>query len=212
MKIEHLMTRDVLTVAPEMPLKEVAALLTGNHISGAPVVDADGAVLGVVSEADILRKVEGVAPDVGGRLGWMLRRLDDELEKICARNAGEAMTTPPLTVRPTQQVSEAARLMADHRINRLPVVSRGKLVGIISRADVLRAFERSDDELEREIREDVLRGALWLSPDAFDVHVEEGVVELRGRVRTRQDADDVVRLVRRVPGVLDVAAELVTTA
>jgi len=212
MKIEVVMTRDVLTVAPETPLKEVAGLLTRNHVSGAPVVDEEGAVLGVVSEADILRKVEGFSPEVGGRLAWVLRRLDGELEKICARTAGEAMTTPPLTVRPTQQVSEAARLMADHRINRLPVMSRGKLVGIISRADVLRAFERSDDELEREIREDVLRGALWLAPETFHVHVEDGVVALRGRVRTRQDAEDVVRLVRRVPGVLDVSAELVPTS
>ena len=121
------------------------------------------------------------------------------------------MTSPPLTVRPTQQVSEAARLMVDNRINRLPVVARGRLVGIVSRADVLRAFERADEELEREIREDVLRGALWLVPESFDVHVEDGVVALRGRVRTRQDADDVVRLVRRVPGVLGVSADLLPT-
>jgi osmotically-inducible protein OsmY len=102
--------------------------------------------------------------------------------------------------------------MADHRINRLPVLSRGTLVGIISRADVLRAFERSDDELEREIREDVLRGAMWLAPETFRVHVEDGIVELHGRVGTRQDAEDVVRLVRRVPGVLDVSAELVPSS
>jgi CBS domain-containing protein len=211
MRVERVMTRDVLTVAPETPLKDVASLLTGNHISGAPVCDPEGAVLGVVSEADILRKVEGLSADLGGRLGWVLRRLDDELPKIAARTAGEAMTSPPLTVRPTQQVSEAARLMVDNRINRLPVVARGRLVGIVSRADVLRAFERADEELEREIREDVLRGALWLVPESFDVHVEDGVVALRGRVRTRQDADDVVRLVRRVPGVLGVSADLLPT-
>ena len=204
------MTRDVLTVAPELPLKDVAAILTRNHISGMPVVAADGTVLGVVSEADILRKAEGLPPNLGGRFRWLLRRVDGELGKVSARTAGEAMTAPALTIRKTQQVSEAAGLMITHRINRLPVVAQGELVGIISRADVLRAFERSDEELEREIREDVLRDALWLSPETFEVHVDDGVASLKGHVQSPQDADALVRFVRRVPGVVDVAAELTT--
>lgn len=212
MRVERLMTRDVLVVAPDTPLKDVAALLTGKHISGVPVCDATGAVLGVVSEADILRKTEGVPPEIGGRMRWLLRRVDGELAKVAARTAGEAMTSPALTIRPTQQVSDAARLMIEHRINRLPVVTGGRLVGIVSRADLLRAFERADDELEREIREEVLRGELWLAPEAFHVRVEDGVVTLRGLVRTREEADDVIRFVRRVPGVLEVSADLATTA
>ena len=212
MRVERVMTRDVCVVTPETPLKDVAALLTGRHISGAPVCDADGAVLGVVSEADILRKTEGLSPEIGGRMRWFFRRVDGELEKIAARTAGEAMTSPALTIRPTQQVSDAARLMIEHRINRLPVVAGGRLVGIVSRADLLRAFERADDELEREIREEVLRGELWLAPEAFDVRVEDGIVTLRGIVHTREEADDVIRFVRRVPGVLEVSADLATTA
>ncbi|HZR96702.1 MAG TPA: CBS domain-containing protein [Gaiellaceae bacterium] len=208
MRIERVMTRDVLTVAPETPIKEVASLLTSHRISGAPVCDADGAVVGVISEADILHRVEG-APELRGRLAWLFRQLDDGIPKLTARTAEEAMTAPALTVRPTQQVAEAAQLMLDHRVNRLPVVARGSLVGIVSRADVLRAFERPDVELEREIREDVLRGALWLTPETFDVRVVDGAASLRGRVPTRRDAEDVVRLVRRVPGVLSVSAELV---
>jgi CBS domain-containing protein len=204
------MTRDVIAAAPETPLKDVAVLLTGNRISGVPVCDPDGVVLGVVSEADILRKAEGLPPELGGRLRWLFRRVDGELGKVTARTAGEAMTSPALTIRPTQPVSEAARLMIGHRINRLPVVGGGRLVGIVSRADILRAFERDDSELEREIREDVLRGKLWLSPETFDVVVDEGKVTLRGCVLTRRDADDLVRFVRRVPGVLAVSAELVT--
>jgi CBS domain-containing protein len=204
------MTRDVIAAAPETPLKDVAVLLTGNRISGVPVCDPDGVVLGVVSEADILRKAEGLPPELGGRLRWLFRRVDGELGKVTARTAGEAMTSPALTIRPTQPVSEAARLMIGHRINRLPVVGGGRLVGIVSRADILLAFERDDSELEREIREDVLRGKLWLSPETFDVVVDEGKVTLRGCVLTRRDADDLVRFVRRVPGVLAVSAELVT--
>src|SRR5579864_8399843 len=123
MKIERLMTHEVATVRPDTSLKDVAALLTERHISGVPVCAEDGKVLGVVSEADILRTEQGIGPDVGGRLQWFFRRLDDDLDKVRARTAGAAMTAPALTVRPTDQTHVAARLMLLHHINRLPVVS-----------------------------------------------------------------------------------------
>jgi CBS domain-containing protein len=208
MRVETIMTRDVLTVAAGTPLKEVAALLTANHISGVPVADSDGTVLGVVSEADILCKEEGFPPNPGRLSGWLLRRIDGELDKIGARTAADAMTAPALTVRPAQQVSEVARLMVGHRINRLPVVADGRLVGIVSRADLVRAFNRPDVELEHEIREEVLFGVFVLSPDAFNVTVKDGVVRIEGTVRTAADAESITRYVRGVPGVLDVTSEL----
>jgi CBS domain-containing protein len=208
MRVEKIMTRDVLTVAAGTPLKEVAALLAANHISGVPVADPDGTVLGVVSEADILCKEEGFPPNPGRVSGWLLRRMDGELDKIGARRAADAMTAPALTVRPAQQVSEVARLMVGHRINRLPVVADGRLVGIVSRADLVRAFNRPDVELEHEIREEVLFGVFVLSPDAFDVTVKDGVVRIEGTVRTAVDAESITRHVRGVPGVLDVTSEL----
>src|SRR5665647_3559680 len=155
MRIEKIMTRDVITAAPDTPLKVVAQLLVDNRISGVPVCGPNGEVLGVVSEADILRKEEGVSPDLARPLAWLVRRLDGELDKIGARTAGEAMTAPALTVRPTQHTSAVARLMVDYAINRVPVVAGDRLVGIVSRADLVRAFTRSDEEIEREIREDV---------------------------------------------------------
>jgi CBS domain-containing protein len=208
MRVEKIMTRDVLTVAAGTPLKEVAALLAANHISGVPVADPDGTVLGVVSEADILCKEQGFPPNPGRVSGWLLRRMDGELDKIGARRAADAMTAPALTVRPAQQVSEVARLMVGHRINRLPVVADGRLVGIVSRADLVRAFNRPDAELEREIREEVLFGVFVLSPDAFNVTVKDGVVRIEGTVRTAADAESITRYVRGVPGVLDVTSEL----
>jgi len=208
MKIEQLMTPGVVTVAPETPLREVAALLTQHHISGLPVVDDDGAVVGVVSEADILRKERGLQPNAGGRFTWLLRRLDGELDKLSAQTAGEAMSSPPLSVRPTADVFVAARLMVEHRINRLPVVLRGALVGIITRADLVRAFNRTDDELAREIREDVLRRKMWIDPDSLGLEVKDGVVTVWGAVDTEVDVDGVARNVRRVPGVLDVRSDL----
>ena len=202
------MTRDVITVAPETPLAEVAELLVRHRISGIPVCGANGEVLGVVSEADILRKLEGVSPDLARPLAWLVRRLDGELDKVAARTAGEAMTAPALTARPRQQTAEIARLMVDHRINRVPVVRGDRLVGIVSRADLLRAFIRSDEEIEHEIRHDVFQEMLLLAPGDVEVRVNRGCVAVKGHVSTQQDAEILERCVRRVPGVVDVAVEL----
>jgi len=202
------MTRDVITVAPDTPLKVVAQLLVDHRISGLPVCGPNGEVLGVVSEADILRKEEGVSPDLSRPIAWLARKLDGELDKILARTAGEAMTAPALTVRPTQRASDVARLMVDNSINRVPVVAGDRLVGIVSRADLVRAFTRSDEEIEREIREDVLLEIMLLAPGDVDVSVENGRVVLSGRLTTREDAEILERCVRRIPGVLDVEADL----
>ena len=202
------MNRDVVTIRPDMPLKRVAAILSANHISGAPVCNPAGDVVGVISEADILRKEEGVRPDVGGRFNWLLRKLDGETAKVGARTAGEAMTSPALTIRATEPVSTAAQLMVERSINRLPVVSDGELVGIVTRADLVRAFHRSDDEIAREIRDEVLVHALWLAPEALSLDVRSGVVAIRGTVETEADADVAVRLIRRIPGVVDVQHDL----
>jgi CBS domain-containing protein len=208
MRVEQIMTRDVVRVAPDTPLKEVAALLVENRISGVPVCDAEGVVLGVVSEADILRKEEGISPDFPRVVAWLLRRLDGDLRKIEAHTAADAMTRPALTVRPSQQAAEAARLMVDRNVNRIPVVVGDKLAGIVSRADLVRAFTRSDEELEREIRDDVLFRTMLLVPEDFRVAVREGHVSLRGHVATEADAAIVIRCIRRIPGVVGIEPRL----
>jgi len=203
MRVDEIMTRDVVSVLPEMSLKDVARALATRGISGLPVCDRDGVVLGVVTEADILRKEEGIDPDLG-RLTWVASRLDGELAKVAAHTAADAMTSPALTVRPGLSTADAARIMVDQRINRIPVVADGKLVGIVSRADLVRAFARSDGEIEREIREDVLLRVMLLNPAGFAVSVHDGAVSLSGQVASRDDAQMLVRCVRRVPGVVDV--------
>ncbi len=208
MKIEALMTRDVISIGPDTPLKDVAAILTANHISGAPVCAPDGEVLGVVSEADILRKEQGVSPDVGGRFSWLLRRLDGETDKLTASTAGESMTSPALTVRSVEPAATAARLMIEYGINRLPVVTDGKLVGIVTRADLVRAFHRSDEEIAVEVREDVLGRALWLAPESFELDVRDGVVTLSGPVESERDVGTAEHLIRCIPGVVDVSLAL----
>jgi CBS domain-containing protein len=206
MIVSQLMTTDVLTVTPETSLKDVAAILSEHRISGLPVV-ADGAVVGVVSEADILLKERAAPEEQHGVLAKLrLRHVDDP--KLHARTAGEAMTSPAVTVGPRKRVHEAARLMTDRGINRLPVVARDTLVGIVTRADLVRAFTRSDEQIEREIRDDVIARTFWMASHDVDVTVTGGAVKLFGTVDTRTVSELLPRFVQSVPGVLEVEADL----
>ena len=204
MKVSDVMTTNVVTVGAQTPLRKVAALLIERKISGLPVVE-DGAVVGVVSEGDILAKERGPRSERPGWFGLLFEdRAVAEL-KLEARTAGTAMTSPALTITPERPVAEAAGVMVDEAVNRLPVVDAdGKLVGIVTRADLVRAFVRTDGELEREIREDVLVRSLWVAPERVVVDVEDGVVALRGQVENRATAEMLPDFVRRVPGVVAV--------
>ena len=211
MKVAELMTRDVVTVTPETSLRNAASLLSTRKISGVPVVDGFGTVVGVLSEADILAKVSGERPR-GGLLGWLLEAdvaLDD---KIRAKTVGEAMTAPVITIAPTRPVHEAAARMVSESVNRLPVVEDGKLVGIVTRADLVRAFTRTDAEITGEIETEILRRTLWLEPGAVTVAIKDGAVHLEGEVETETDAELLPVFVARVPGVVSVDATLTSRA
>jgi CBS domain-containing protein len=205
MKIEELMSRDVISVAPDTSLKEVAALLVKHRISGVPVIDHDRSVVGVVSEADILIKERGPDSHHGRLIGWLLEGGTADDDKLEARTAGEAMTAPALTIGFGAPVAAAARLMTEKGIKRLPVVSsKDVLVGIVTRSDLVRAFARSDEEIAREIREDVVRRTLWIDGEAPYVRVKGGEVTLSGELERRSDVELLPRLVVRVPGVVSV--------
>jgi len=207
MRVNDLMTRDVVTVTPETPLRDAAGLLVEHKISGVPVVTLEGEVVGVLSEADILVKAGG-ATSRNRLLGWLL---DPDLgveEKIRAETVREAMSAPPLVVSPSRPVFEAARLMVSENVNRLPVVEDGTLVGILTRADIVRAFTRTDAELAEEIQDDILRRTFWLEPGRVTATVVDGHVILSGQVETEADADVLPALVARVPGVLSIESDL----
>jgi CBS domain-containing protein len=207
MQIDELMTRDPVAVGPETPLKDVAAILLEHGISGVPVIGERLEVLGVVSEADIIAKEAG--PDPGDRrlISWLIGGRYVDREKIAARTAAEAMGSPAITVDARETVAEAARLMSELGIKRLPVVDgEGALIGIVTRADLVRAFSRSDEEIEREIRE--MLETLWLDEPGLHLRVERGDVRLAGKMERRSDAEVLVRLTRRVPGVVDVHSTL----
>lgn len=211
MKVREAMTRTVVSVRPETPLKDVAALMVEHGISGVPVVDEQGVVLGVVSEADFIVKERGLEGIRHRPLARFLGREDEaraEIAKVQAATAGSAMSSPAITIGADRPVREAAAVMIERAINRLPVVEDGRLVGIVTRADLVRAYVRADDELERVIRDEVLVRELWVDPADIEVHVERGVVRLRGTVDRRSTAELVARHVARVEGVVAVDSEL----
>jgi CBS domain-containing protein len=207
MTVRDVMTTSVTSVGRSTPLQDVAELLVDRRISGVPVVDEDGIVLGVVSEADFLVKEQGAEAIRHRRLARMLGESTEskaQLAKVRATNAGEAMTAPPVTIESTSPISAAARLMTARRVNRLPVVDGGRLVGIVTRADLLRAYVRSDEELANTIRRDVLLRILWLDPNTFDLDVKDGRVTIAGHVERRSTAEMVGRSIAMVPGIIDV--------
>ena len=204
MKVEDLMTRDVRTVLTEVSLKDVAALLAEHRIGGMPVVDRARIPLGVITKADIVMKELAEPPTKRGLFG---RKKDDGSEtRAAARTAGEAMSAPAVTVSAAMPVSTAAAWMVESGINRLPVVQRDELVGIITRHDLVRVFARPDAEIEREIREDALAGIAW--PEAIQVEVRNGEVTLRGQADSVDDAETLPHHVRHVFGVVAVDSEL----
>jgi len=207
-KVEDVMTRTVLTVERDTPLREVAAILSEHGISGLPVVEGDR-VVGVVSEADLLVKERGEPPRRTGMFGLFESERPEDEAKLYASTAGEAMTSPALTITGSRPVAAAAALMIEAGVNRLPVVDeQERLVGIVTRADLVRAFVRRDSEIAQEIRDDVALRSLWISPEQLEITVERGVVTLSGRVETRDDAELLPRLARRVPGVVSVESTL----
>jgi len=201
------MTRPVVSVRPGTGFKEIARLLAEHDITAVPVLDAEDRPVGIVSEADLLLG-ECAREDPSGLL--LTPDLPPEqAARSRATTAGELMSRPALCCRPEWTVVEAARRMQHGHLKRLPVVDEaGRLIGIVSRGDLLRVFLRQDRAIREEIRHDVLDEAMGLSPDALGVTVEEGRVTLTGTVERRSLADVLERLCRSVDGVVDVTVLL----
>jgi CBS domain-containing protein len=209
--VHDVMTESVLSVTPDAPLKEVARLLIERRISGMPVVDASGSVVGVISEGDLLVREQGREAIRRGPLARLFGESAETrslMAKAEARTAGDAMTSPAITVDASTPIEAAAALMIERQVNRLPVVTGGRLVGIVTRADLVRSFARGDEELVEEIRSNVLRRALWLDPDAFTVRVTDGTATIGGSVERRSTAAILAHMVGMVPGILSVESNV----
>ncbi|NML51089.1 CBS domain-containing protein [Streptomyces sp. R302] len=204
--VADVMTKKVVAVRPDAPFKEIVAAMERWKVTALPVLEGEGRVVGVVSEADLLLKEE--LHD--HRLGMIeqLRRRDATV-KAGSDRAAELMTTPAVTVRPEASLPRAARLMATRRVKRLPVVDAdGMIQGLVSRSDLLKVFLRSDEELADEVRHEVVGHLFPLSRDRIEVRVEAGVVTLTGDVRDSTLIPLAERLTRAVEGVVDVRCGL----
>lgn len=212
-KVGSVMTTDVVRAEYGTPFKEVARLLADHRISGLPVVDDDEKVIGVISETDLLAR-QAEAPDPYGsrprfRFAALTRRGRRQAAKAEARTAGRLMTEPPVTARAEDTVVEAARTIAEHRVERLPVVDEeDRLVGIVTRRDLLQVFLRPDTGIRDEVIEEVLVRALSLPPRSVDVFVVEGVVTLAGHMERKSETALAVSMTKQIDGVVAVVDNL----
>jgi CBS domain-containing protein len=219
MKVEALMTRSVQTVSPEASLAEAAKIMLDHHISGLPVVEADGKVVGMLTEADLLYRAElGTEPPPPGRLQTFLHPDRPALEYMRShgRKVAELMTTNPITVSPATELSEVAVLLHDRHLKRLPVVENGTIVGIISRMDILRALAptladapplASDAAIKESIEQAVAKEK-WARRLAVAISVQNGVVTLNGAVYSDAERQALRVAAENTPGVNSVVDDL----
>ncbi len=209
--VRDVMTTRVVAVGKDATFKDIAALLTEHRVSAFPVLDEEGKVIGVVSEADLLSK-EALVAAMGGqaaRLGLVASPWHGEFAKAAAVTAADLMTKPPVVVTPDEPVTSAARLLYHSRVKRLPVVGvKGELVGIVSRSDVLSVYSRPDEEIRQEITKNVLLNRFFADPDQFTVTVSSGVVTLEGDPGTMARGRDIVDEAWHVEGVVSVRDRL----
>jgi len=201
--VKDVMTTRVIWVRKDASFRDLAAALRRHRVSAFPVLGDDDKVIGVVSEADMLTK-EAVDPGV---ISGILHHRD--AEKARGTTAGDLMTAAVVAVAPDDTVEHAAQLMYSRKVKRLPVIDAdGRLVGIISRADVLAVFDRTDEDIRAEILDEVLLGEFLADPKAFDVKVGNGIVTLTGLPETNEAGHEIVARVRHVQGVVAVRDRL----
>ncbi|WP_431933214.1 CBS domain-containing protein [Nonomuraea jabiensis] len=212
MTVEDVMTTKVVSVTAATPFKDIAQALITGGISAVPVLDDDDHVIGMVSEADLLRKEEfreefyreGYRPPLRARLRHPKGR-----QKAAGDTAADLMTSPAITITPAATAVAAARLMDAHDVKRLAVADyNGRLQGIVSRRDLVKVFLRGDEEIAAEIRDDILDHALWVDTSGVRVEVHQGIVTLSGWMDRRTETAIAVRMTGRVNGVVDVVDKL----
>jgi CBS domain-containing protein len=202
------MTTDPVKVTGDTRLKEAARLMVRHRVSGLPVVDGAGRLIGIVSEGDFIRQEAGRDKPHGVSLLDAVFG-EGELQAVGAETVAEVMTRSVVTITPEATVGEAARVMGRRNVKRLPVVDLdGELIGIVSRADVVGAFTKPDDVIEDEVREDIIRRLLFLDPDLVQVSVNDGVLTLEGELENRTEAHLLEELARRIAGVVRVESRL----
>jgi CBS domain-containing protein len=207
--VNEVMTTHVVAVTEDASFRGMAGLLRRHRVSAFPVVDADGKVIGVVSEADMLPKEALLAGLPNQPPAEAVAEPHNDFAKAAGVTAASIMTRVPITITPDEPVTSAARLMYSCKVKSLPVVTEhGHLVGIISRADVLSVYCRSGAQIRREITQDVIMTEFRGDPSSFTVTVKDGIVTLEGRPQTAQQGRNILAEVWHVEGVVSVRDRL----
>jgi CBS domain-containing protein len=206
--VDDVMTKDVASVREDTPYREIVDILTARHVSAVPVVDDFGRVLGVVSEADLLHKIE-TEGQLEPRRVFESRRRRSVRSKAGATVASDLMSAPAVTTMPHTLIPAAARRMDADRVKRLPVVDDlGRLVGIVTRSDLLKVHLRPDADIRHDVVEGVLRRVLAVRDGTVRVEVHGGVVKLVGELDRHSATIAAVRLAHAVAGVVAVDDQL----
>jgi CBS domain-containing protein len=204
--VEDVMTTHVVAVRMNASFKAMAVMLREQRVSAFPVVDDDNKVVGVVSEADLLTK-EALEHGTRGLVGGILHHR--EQAKAAGVTAADLMTKPPVTIGPSEPVSHATRLMYCRKVKRLPVVDDdGRLLGIVSRADVLSVFSRSDASIRHGVIDEVIAGTARTDPARFTVAVKDGIVTVEGEPENAGAGHSMIDEIRHVEGVVAVRDRL----
>ncbi|MER6443430.1 CBS domain-containing protein [Streptomyces sp. NPDC001185] len=216
--VSDVMTQTVVAVSRDATFKKIVETMQEWKVSAVPVLEGDGRVIGVVSEADLLPKEEfrdggGVLPQfpLASGEGTPSTRLSalTEIAKARGVTAAELMAAPALTVHADATLAEAARIMARREVKRLPVInSEGILKGIVSRGDLLSVFLRSDEDIAREVRHEVLPYVFPNTTPPVRVEVADGVVTLTGKTADPPLTAVATRLILAIEGVVDVECDL----
>jgi CBS domain-containing protein len=210
MRVRDVMTRRVVAVTPNTPFRDVAELILHHEIGAIPVIDDTGDLIGLITEADLITKQA-----YGDRRSHLMGGLPGVAEheargmiRSRARTAREVMSAPVETAVPDDALRDIARRMVENRLRHLVVVDGARrMVGIVSRRDLLRVFDRTDEEIAAEVKSDLARSGHRADGDV-SVAVDGGVVTLDGRIRDLADIPVMCRLAWLVPGVVDVVHHL----
>jgi len=206
MRVRDLMTTDILTVGPEASLKEAARRMLEGEISGLPVINDDGDLVGIITEADFM--ATEADRRVTRRAGLLRLFVRDAEIPSHERLVGDVMTADVKVIGPESDHAEAARLMEKEGIKRIPVVADGQLIGLIARADMLKAYVRSDQEIIDEIQGHVMKDILWIDSRRVEIECVDGNVIVSGHLETKSDASLLIELTRRLDGVTSVSDHL----
>lgn len=206
--VSDVMTHKAISVRLTTPYQEIVSTLARHNVSAVPVVDSVDHVIGVVSEADLLHKVEFTGENTEPKIfEWGTRKASRA--KAQGMTAQDLMSTPAFTIQADVPVTKAAQEMAQANVKRLPVVDNlGQLMGIVSRSDLLKMYLRADADIRDDIIEGVMRRIFSLDPIAVEVDVIDGVVSLSGRVERRSSAEMLAHITKTVPGVTKVDEQL----